>query len=145
MSDLPGVGVMIKTLFAKDDSDALDPYYGREIAAIKLDKSAYPDGVLFLRFTDGAGVKIYDDGRSCCEERYMHTDDELGDFIGATLLGAEIKSAPTQQGDWETHEMQFLHVTTSKGIFTVETHNKHNGYYGGFWMTVASDDACTEA
>lgn len=30
------------------------------------------------------------------------------------------------------HEVQFLHVKTSKGSFAVSNHNEHNGYYGGF-------------
>jgi hypothetical protein len=34
--------------------------------------------------------------------------------------------------DYDVHEVQFLIVDTDKGSFTCESHNVHNGYYGGF-------------
>ena len=34
----------------------------------------------------------------------------------------------------EIHEIQFLDVKTSKGVFQISNHNVHNGYYGGFWV-----------
>ena len=39
--------------------------------------------------------------------------------------------------EYETHEVQFLEIKTSKGIFTMSTHNEHNGYYGGFAIVVS--------
>ena len=49
-----------------------------------------------------------------------------------TLLALELKEAPSQENEWGEHEVQFLEVTTSKGEFTMASHNEHNGYYGGF-------------
>ena len=79
-------------------------------------------------------LKIFDDGQDCCERRFMVCDDKLDAFIGGELLGATIEDAPRQEGDYDVHEVQFLHVKTTKGSFAISNHNEHNGYYGGFWI-----------
>lgn len=133
----PGLSIMIKSLFGNYKEDAIQQYIGRKIVRIELNDTVDPDGALFLIFDDGEAIKIYDDGRSCCEARYMHTDDDLSQFVGATLTGAGIREGPFTEGEWgDMHEIQFLVVSTSLGDFTLETHNEHNGYYGGFWMTL---------
>jgi hypothetical protein len=35
----------------------------------------------------------------------------------------------------EDHDIAFLLVQTSDGVFTMVNHNEHNGYYGGFLVT----------
>jgi hypothetical protein len=68
----------------------------------------------------------------------MRTDDNLAEYIGGRLLGAEVKDVPKLIGFWKDegeygcHDMQFLEITTSKGSFVMSNHNEHNGYYGGF-------------
>ena len=85
-------------------------------------------------------MRLADEGQSCCENRYMSTDDDLSDFIGGTLLDAEIKAAPDETDEWgQVHEVQFLEVRTSKGSFTMASHNEHNGYYGGFYLVAISE------
>jgi hypothetical protein len=65
----------------------------------------------------------------------MMTDDTLLDFVGAELVSFEIADGGNTEGEYgDVHEIQFLKVTTSLGVFTCETHNEHNGYYGGFWI-----------
>lgn len=140
MSEHPGVGFMLSRLGGNEDSvKAFTGAQGKVIASLALKEvEAYhsmgePVGsALELRFSDGTGIQLYDDGQSCCEYRYMRTDDKLEDFVGATLLNAEVKSAPniTDSGG-EEHEVSFLDVTTSKGVFQIASHNEHNGYYGG--------------
>ena len=51
-------------------------------------------------------------------------------------MSIELRDAPNVEDDeyGNVHEVQFLVVTTSKGAFTIETHNEHNGYYGGFFI-----------
>lgn len=88
-----------------------------------------------LRFVMGDGTKLVlrDDGQDCCENRYMVCDDDLGEFIGAKLLGVETRQADDETDEYgEVHEIEFLIIKTSKGDFTVANHNEHNGYYGGF-------------
>ena len=104
---------------------------GKEIAALAMESEA-----LVFTFTDGTKVQLFDDGQNCCESRYMTTDDDLGYYVGATLLDADVADAPSIDNEYDVHEVQFLKVTTSKGVFTMETHNEHNGYYGGFVIVV---------
>ena len=98
------------------------------------------DNVLRFTFTDGSKLRVYDNGQSCCESRYMQTDDTLGDFVGANLLGVEVRETVGGSGEHEEeHEVQFLIVATSKGSFTAANYNDHNGYYGGFSIEAAFD------
>ena len=128
-----GIGVMLGMLFGNEDSvNAFKAAVGKEIVALNLDE----DNLLFS-FTDGSKMKLFDDGQSCCEERYMHSDDDIQAFVGAKLISAEVRKVPDVPDEYGVHEVSFLIVTTSKGVFTVETHNKHNGYYGGFLIRAA--------
>jgi hypothetical protein len=62
----------------------------------------------------------------------MSSDDDLSHYVGATLVGVELKDGPEEEGEYgEVHEIQFMEVQTSAGSFTVVSHNEHNGYYGG--------------
>ena len=66
----------------------------------------------------------------------MRTDDNLDYYVGSKLLGFEIKEATIMEDGYGLHEIQFLEVRTSKGCFTMASHNEHNGYYGGFDIRV---------
>jgi len=125
----PGVGVLISRLFGNQATvDALEASRDKEIATIGIDEER-----LLLTFIDGTAVRLYDDGQSCCEHRYMHTDDQIQDFVGALFKGAEVRDGPTEMDEWDDpKESQFLIITTSIGQFTVVNYNEHNGYYGGF-------------
>ena len=98
-------------------------------------KSAAIDAeVLRLAFEDGRTLEIYDDAQSCCEVRHMSTDDKLDDMIGSMFVEVELAEAQpdTEKGEYgEAHERLFLDLKTSKGVFTLVSHNEHNGYYGG--------------
>lgn len=126
-----GLGVMINMLGGnKETVKTLQKALGKEIAGIRLE-----DDALHLDFADGYKIKIFDDGQSCCEDRYMQTDDDLPYFVGANFTDIAIKDGPTTTGEYdEKHEIQFLEITTNKGVFTMASHNEHNGYYGGFWI-----------
>jgi hypothetical protein len=109
----------------------VEKYAGRPIECVTL-----MDDVLVIRFQNNSAIRLLDRGQDCCERRYMTTDDDLHYFSGALLLSAEVLDAPSIDAGDESHDVQFLHVTTSKGVFTVSTHNEHNGYYGGFDVVV---------
>lgn len=130
MSNL-GLGVMIKMLGGNSETvEAFQASIGKVISAVELTQQ----DELHLKFEDGTGLKLWDDGQSCCESRYMRTDDNLGEYIGATLVGGEVKDAPDIDTEYDTHEVQFLEIQTSKGPLTMASHNEHNGYYGGFYI-----------
>lgn len=138
----PGIGAMIQALYGDRDSvAAFGESVGKTIAAIAIDDEANGgDGALRLTFTDGNKLLLMDNGRSCCESRYMRTDDELQGYVGATLIGVETKDGPEVEGEYgDSHEQQFLEVQTSKGVLTLVCHNENNGYYGGFALVARRD------
>jgi hypothetical protein len=137
MSDISrlGMGAMIGLLRGNEDSvKAFRAGVGKKITALKLE-----DNALCFTFDDGYQMKMSDEGQSCCEHRYMTTADDLRQFVGATLLGATIKQAPDVEDGGEAHEVEFLDVETSLGVFQMANHNEHNGYYGGFDLRVSGN------
>lgn len=128
MSNL-GSGVMLSILGGNRDSvEAFSAAVGKRIASIEM-----VNDELVIGLSDGSRVALYDDGQSCCETRYMRTDDDLSAFVGAELVSAEVRGGPEEEDECGgVHETAFLVVTTSLGAFTCVTHNEHNGYYGGF-------------
>ena len=136
----PGIMVLMRSLTGRDGSDgeALDAAKGQTITRAWLDDTANNgDGALHIALTDGRTLTLTDDGRSCCESRYMTCDDDLATFAGATLRDIELREGPEAEDEHdEVHETMFVHVITDKGTIVVTTHNEHNGYYGGFWLSL---------
>lgn len=127
MSNL-GFGVMINLLGGNRETvETFKNAINKVISSVTL-----TDNELVFVMADGYKFKMFDDGQSCCETRYMVTDDNLNDFSGAILLEAKIKGAPSIADEWGDHEVQFLEIETNKGSFVLSNHNEHNGYYGGF-------------
>ena len=85
---------------------------------------------LLIRFTDRTGICLYD-YPTCCENRYMTTDDDLNELKGAKFLGVELKEVEMTDDQDQEHEIAFLDIKTDKGVFQIVSHNEHNGYYGG--------------
>jgi hypothetical protein len=124
-----GFGVLIgMTSGNKETVDAFNSCIGKEITEIDFN-----DSRLILNFGE-VQLQISDEGQDCCETRYMHTDDDLQSFVGTRLISGEILDAPNVDHEYDVHEQQFLHIKTNEGVFTIETHNIHNGCYGGFWI-----------
>ena len=124
-----GLGVMIGMLSGNESSVlAFNQAINRKITAITVDDTycnIEVDGIYKIR--------LYDNGQSCCEHRYMSVDgDDMSAFIGATLIGAEVRDGGSQPNDYESHDIEFLLINTSFGVITISNHNEHNGYYGGF-------------
>ena len=112
---------------------------GKKIMGIKLE-----DDMLFISFGSQGTLKISDEGQSCCEHRYITTDDKLEDYVGGNLLNIEVKPVPIpllDDGEGESHDIEFVEVSTSKGAFVLVTHNEHNGYYGGFFVCAKYEEA----
>jgi hypothetical protein len=131
MKDNLGLGVMINILAGNEDTiKNIALSKDKKIKNIKMSEDA-----LILYFTDKTSIRIFDNGQSCCERRYMTTDDDYKSFKGARFFNCEIRNASRKSSDGE-HEIQFLIINTSLGSFTIENHNEHNGYYGGFYMVV---------
>jgi len=126
----PSLAFIINALGGPDKETAavVGGVIGKKLVSLGIDNES-----LCLRFDDGAGVAIFDDGQSCCEHRHMSTDDDLSRFVGALFVSVELRDGPKNTDDHgEDHDQQFMIVKTSLGEFTVVNHNEHNGYYGGF-------------
>ena len=136
MSD--GIGAMLHYL---GGGSAKDPatYYGRIITKAEQVKDK-----LRLVFDDGVAISISDRGQSCCEYRYMRTDDDLASLVGHKLVAIETNDAKTDSFEpppdkYDTHEAVFLDIKTDGGMITFSFHNEHNGYYGGFGLDCRED------
>jgi len=104
----------------------------------KIIKNAeFTGDALELTFDDGIKISIADYGQNCCEERYMVCDDDPSTLIGNKLIAITIKdSATNSTGDYCYHEIEFLEIQTNWNSIQFSTHNKHNGYYGGFILEI---------
>lgn len=133
------MGAMLSVLQgrSKEEVDRLKKAIGKTIKSIKLDPEGNGgDGSLEFKFEDGSWIQVVDDARSCCESRFMNTDDDLNYYNGAILNDIRTQSGGTRDGDYETTEVMFLMVDTSIGTFTISAYNRHNGYYGGICIRV---------
>jgi hypothetical protein len=141
----PGIGAMLHMLGGGSQRSA-EEFYGRKIVGAEMVKadeksSRYDekgtDG-LILAFDDGQKIRIWDNGQSCCESRYMATDDDLAKIVGGKLTRIEVREGPTigDRMECEVHEVEFLEIGTDECFVTVATHNEHNGYYGGFGLEI---------
>lgn len=116
----PGIGVLVGILCGNEETiEAIKSSLNIKILSVEL-------------VANKKNLIMWDDGQSCCEYRYMVCDDDLTHFENSTLLDITLENAPDVETEYDVHEIQFLHVKTSRGSFTVSSHNKHNGYYGGF-------------
>jgi hypothetical protein len=129
MSQL-GLGAMIHMLSGGSKNDPAK-YVGNTIVAASM-----KDERLRLDFENGKAIEIWDDGQSCCEYRHMTTDDDIQSLVGHKLLRIEAKDGPEVDKEYEVHETCFVEVGTDAGFITVTNHNEHNGYYGGFGLTI---------
>lgn len=87
-------------------------------------------------------IWIADKGQQCCEHRWMTCDDDLSQFIGATVTHIDISDVGGSDKDYPDdsengcHDVQFCRIHTTQGVLVLCTHNDHNGYYSGFDVTV---------
>lgn len=106
----------------------------------KITTAILSEDTLIISFQDGTAIALRDDGQDCCEERYMTTDDDIASLVGHNLLKIEekkIEESPIHEPhQGYVHEICFIEVATDNGFVTINTHNQHNGYYGGFILLI---------
>ena len=124
MSNL-GLGVMINMLGGGSPHEPKE-YIGKTIKEAKFETD------IFITFTDGIKIRISDEGQSCCEHRYITTDDEVSSLNGGVLVSIDLQDGDGIEKDYDVHDTMFLKIQTDKTCATFVTHNEHNGYYGGF-------------
>lgn len=118
----------------KNDTKKINEHLGK-----KIDEICMKDYIFTIKFTDGSRLEFKDVGQSCCERRYMTCDDNVDEFRNSIFNGASIRNGDgldTESSDF--HDIEFILIHTNNGDITVANHNEHNGYYGGFNITVKS-------
>jgi hypothetical protein len=111
-------------------SGTLQEFLPGTVSAVKL-----TDDRLTIVMDCGVEYAVVDRGQSCCEHRYITTDDDIGSLIGTRVVRIVEKDGP-ELPCAEVHETRFVEIVTTKGSVTLTTHNEHNGYYGGFVLGV---------
>lgn len=106
----------------------------KKITEVRLNETNKYD-ILVVTFEDGIKLYIYDDGQSCCESRYVTTDDNIQDMVGHSLVGITIKN----HIDGDTHEQIFIDILTTNGSIVLCSHVESNGYYGGFNLKIEKE------
>jgi hypothetical protein len=96
---------------------------GKVIKKIEIDNI-----VLLITFEDYSVLTVWDDKQTCCEERYMSTDDDLSYQIGAVFMGLEV--LPTE----DDPDVQFMHLRTNRSVVVCTSYTDcgESGYYTGF-------------
>ena len=127
-----GLGAMLAHMsaFPNDIAAAI----GKRISRMTVEEKA---ATLF--FDDNSALVLTDEAQSCCETRYISTDDDLSFVAGCTLVAideAHGRAATDEElENCQVHDISFIHIQTSGGRVTLQTHNEHNGYYGGFCIS----------
>lgn len=125
-----GVGAAIHMLKGGSEKNASD-YYGLTISNVIVDSQ-----FVIIEFDNGKKIKIYDDGQSCCESRYVTCDDDATCLIGGKLVKIEASPVEYKSEGYSDHETVFVEIATDKDHIKFCNHNEHNGYYGGFGLSI---------
>lgn len=106
---------------------------GKRIIEAVLDKDGNcHSGILRLTFETSIVMEIFDDGQLCCEGRWISTEDDVTQLVGAKLLAINVVDGPFSDIDEDIKELAFVIIQTTRGQLVLNTYNEHNGYYGGF-------------
>lgn len=93
------------------------------------------DGYIITTNKQTIKVGISND-QSCCENwGYLTTNDNLSEFVGATLVSiATVDTAlnvkAIKEADLYEPNMMFVNFSTDRGTMQLVAYNDHNGYYG---------------
>lgn len=100
------------------------------------------DGVKII-LSDGTEILFgIENVQNCCERwDYLHSHDNVQDFVGAEFLGLEEKNTwpefikdeyaenALKDSGWNEVGFQAIDIRTSKGLLQFVVYNEHNGYY----------------
>lgn len=117
------------TNHGSENYEAVRSVVGCIISSISIDGNQ-----VIISFSNGKMLSITDNGQSCCEHRYITSDDLPVTFSEVeTLVSVDSREMPTMSDEFgDPHEQCAVIVQTTLQSLTFVTHNEHNGYYGGF-------------
>lgn len=128
-----GVGAMLHALSGGSERDP------EQFEGFTITSATMRDEKIYLKLE--TTIAIFDNGQSCCERRYMTTDDDLQSLVGHELRHILPKPGGMIADSGDEHETLFVEIGTNVGSVTIVNHNEHNGYYGGFGLSVVIEDA----
>ena len=131
-------GQQMMTIYHEGSEALLESVIGKVFREVRVDPD---ENRLVFAFVGGPDIYLFDDDQSCCETRWIHTDDDLLYFTGCKFLGLEVKEGPSEDTKYEFRDSQFLIIKTTLGEFTVVNYNQHNGHYAGFKIVARELDA----
>jgi hypothetical protein len=114
---------------------------------VNFDSDRIPGLATNYRFiADGFKIKttiqdyylLIENFQQCCEEwGYLHTEDNINDFVGAVVNEVTVMDTDDEIIDIESHvgsaesiDSVFITFHTEKGNLQFVAYNAHNGYYG---------------
>ena len=101
-----------------------------------LSRPLTPEGRIYLH---GVVQDMFDQFvEKVAQGRHMSTDDDIQSLVGHPLVRIETKPGPDIDADDDCHETCFVEISTDEGFITVVNHNEHNGYYGGFSVSISN-------
>lgn len=104
---------------------AIGSCLGKTIKLIQVEPN------LTIYFTDDVMLTMWDDNWQCCEKRWLHSDDNPADLVGATLMDIQMEEGVDDEGEVHIVESQFIRILTDKAPFVVTAYNQHTGAYAG--------------
>jgi hypothetical protein len=122
------------------------PKTAEKILAIRetfFGKNSYGGHEGYLIITDKQEIELsIAAGQDCCEHfGYLMSEDNVSDYVGATLLDMTLtdtalnKAAMESEGLNSPHwvyegGIMFVDIKTDRGVLQFVAYNEHNGYYG---------------
>lgn len=86
--------------------------------------------------------------QDCCEDwGYLMSEDNLDEFIGATLHSVDVTDEELGSNSvQEIYEggVMFVNLATSMGTLQFKAYNSHNGYYGHMASVVVGEETIHE-
>ena len=99
----------------------------------KAESWAELDGFKIITNKQEIRMGIYN-SQCCCESwGFFMSEDNLEEFIGATLLRVEQVDdclVPKKLEDFYEGGTMFVNFVTDRGVLQFTAYNSHNGYYG---------------
>lgn len=106
----------------------------------RIEEGDYDNGLSGYKITTtNQEIKLLMDMEGQCCERYGYfmTEDDVSEFIGATVLGVNITDSLLNTIKYDTTKeiddeavVMFATILTDRGSLQFVAYNSHNGYYG---------------
>jgi hypothetical protein len=122
-----------------------------QLKEVWFNKITLLDNTITLYSKNFLRVEITDEGQQCCENRFIHTEDNLEIYGLGKLIKLDYEEIEVEQENIKSKiqylvsvpqdpddevEMAFLKITFQNIVtinnFMFNTYNIHKGYYGGF-------------